>query len=66
MRFTSEQLSIVEQILIEYIESTVNLDDDNNYLEDGYTFKIPYLNQVDEVISMLETELEGRGVSHEV
>tara|TARA_A100001515_G_scaffold73424_1_gene58363 strand:+ start:629 stop:829 length:201 start_codon:yes stop_codon:yes gene_type:complete len=66
MRFTSKQLSIVEKILIEYIESTINVNDDNNYLDDGYTYKIPYLNEIDEVICMLETELEKRGVSREV
>ena len=51
---TKGQIDIVYKILTYYIESVIDTNDDDNYEDDGYTYKLDYLNDVDNIVAVLE------------
>ena len=51
---TEGQIDIVYKILTYYIESVIDTNDDDNYEDDGYTYKLDYLNDVDDIFAKLE------------
>ena len=51
---TKGQIDVVYKILTYYIESVIDTSDDDNYEDDGYTYKLDYLNDVDNIVAVLE------------
>jgi len=48
------QIDIVYEILTYYITSVIDINDEDNYEDDGLTYKLDYLNEVDDIVAVLE------------
>ena len=54
LNLTEGQIDIVYKILTYYITSVIDINDEDNYEDDGLTYKLDYLNEVDDIVAVLE------------
>ncbi len=54
LNLTKGQIDIVYKILTYYITSVIDINDEDNYEDDGLTYKLDYLNEVDSIVAVLD------------
>ena len=54
LNLTEGQIDIIYQILTYYITSVIDINDEDNSEDDGLTYKLDYLNEVDAIVTVLE------------